>query len=195
MNWQRRYGKAHLEPEGSFAYIAVMSILNILLHPDPRLKKNCDVISSVDKETRKFAENMLETMYEAPGVGLAAPQVGGMQRMFVMDCSEKDAPSEPMVIINPEITWTSDDLHTHNEGCLSLPDLFEDIERPAEVKMKFLDMDGKEQLEHFSGLWATCAQHELDHLNGVLFIDHLSRIKKSMMTKKMVKFKKEMARG
>ena len=142
-----------------------MSILPILLHPDPRLKKICDPVGAVDAETRKLADAMLETMYDAPGVGLAAPQVGSMARLFVMDCADKDAVGEPMVLINPEIKWTSDELSVHNEGCLSLPELFEDVERPAAVRMSFLD------------------------------IDHLTRMKRSMMTKKMVKFKKELALG
>jgi len=172
-----------------------MSILPILLHPDPRLKKTCDAVPTVDAETRKLADSMLETMYDAPGVGLAAPQVGSMARMFVMDCTDKDSDDQPLVLINPEITWTSDDLNVHEEGCLSLPDLFEDVERPAQVRMSFLDIDGKPHEQQFDGLWATCAQHELDHLNGVLFIDHLTRMKRSMMTKKMVKLKKELARG
>jgi peptide deformylase len=184
-----------LDSVSHMAYIADMSLLPILLHPDPRLKKTCDVVRDVDAETRKLADSMLETMYDAPGVGLAAPQVGSMARIFVMDCAEKDAASEPMVLINPEITWTSDELNTHNEGCLSLPELFEDVERPSQVRMSFLDIDGKLHEQQFDGLWATCAQHELDHLNGVLFIDHLSRMKRSMMTKKMVKFKKELALG
>lgn len=172
-----------------------MSKLSILLHPDPRLKKTCDPYAGVDAETRALADGMLDAMYEAPGVGLAAPQVGVTKRMFVMDCTDKDEEPDPMVLINPEITWTSDETNVHNEGCLSLPELFEDVTRPKMVRMKFLDIDGKEQEEEFDGLWATCAQHELDHLNGVLFIDHLSRMKRSILTKKMVKYKKELARS
>jgi peptide deformylase len=172
-----------------------MTVLPILLHPDPRLKKTCDPVSAVDAETRKLADSMLETMYDAPGVGLAAPQVGSLARMFVMDCADKEAEQQPLVLINPEITWTSDELNVHQEGCLSLPELFEDVERPAQVRMSFLDIDGKPHEQQFDGLWATCAQHELDHLNGVLFIDHLTRMKRSMMTRKMVKYKKELARA
>lgn len=172
-----------------------MSILPILLHPDPRLKKSCEPVGSVTAEMRALADNMLETMYDAPGVGLAAPQVGDLARLFVMDCSEPESNVEPMVLINPEVTWTSGEVNVHNEGCLSLPELFEDVERPAQVRMSFLDIDGKPQEIEFDGLWATCAQHELDHLNGKLFIDHLSRMKRSMLTKKMVKYKKDLARG
>lgn len=170
-----------------------MSLLPILLHPDPRLKKLCIPVSSVDADTRKLADSMIETMYDAPGVGLAAPQVSSNARIFVMDCTDSETDSEPLVLINPEITWTSQELNTYSEGCLSLPDLFDDVERPKQVRMSFLDIDGQEHEELFDGLWATCAQHELDHLNGVLFIDHLSRMKRSMMTKKMVKLKKELA--
>lgn len=169
--------------------------LSILLHPDPRLKKVCDPYDAVNADVRKLADDMLTAMYEAPGVGLAAPQVGVTQRMFVMDCSDKEASPEPMVLINPELTWASEEENTHNEGCLSLPELFEDVKRPAMVRMRYLDVDGKEQEQEFDGLWATCAQHELDHLNGVLFIDHLSRMKRSILTKKMMKYKKELARS
>lgn len=172
-----------------------MSDLSILLHPDPRLKKVCDPVSDVNGEVRDLAEKMLTTMYEAPGVGLAAPQVGNLSRIFVMDCSDKEEEPAPKVLINPEISWESEDRNTHNEGCLSLPELFEDVERPASVRMRFVDIDGNEQEEEFEGLWATCAQHELDHLNGVLFIDHLSRMKRSILTKKMMKYKKELARS
>ena len=170
-----------------------MSLLPILLHPDPRLKKLCIPVQSVDAETRKLADSMIETMYDEPGVGLAAPQVASDARIFVMDCTDSESDNQPLVLINPEIISVSEELNTYSEGCLSLPDLFEDVERPKQVRMSFLDIDGKQHDELFDGLWATCAQHELDHLNGVLFIDHLSRMKRSMMTKKMVKLKKELA--
>ena len=170
-----------------------MSLLPILLHPDPRLKKLCVPVQSVDAETRKLADSMIETMYDAPGVGFAAPQVASDARIFVMVCTDSEFDNQPLVLINPEIISVSEELNTYSEGCLSLPDLFEDVERPKQVRMSFLDIDGKQHNELFDGLWATCAQHELDHLNGVLFIDHLSRMKRSMMTKKMVKLKKELA--
>ncbi|MEM7241635.1 MAG: peptide deformylase [Pseudomonadota bacterium] len=172
-----------------------MSKLPILLHPDPRLKKTCPLVPDVTDDLRQLADDMLDTMYDAPGIGLAAPQVGSEARMFVMDCMAKeDGPPKPMVLINPEIVAASDDMNVYNEGCLSLPELFEDVKRPEAVTMRFMDVDGKEHTKEFDGLWATCAQHELDHLNGVLFIDHLSRMKRHMLTKKMVKYKKEMAR-
>ena len=170
-----------------------MSLLPILLHPDPRLKKLCVPVQSVDAETRQLADSMIETMYDAPVVGLPAPQVASDARFFVMDCTVSESDNQPLVLINPEIISVSEELNTYSEGCLSLPDLFEDVERPKQVRMSFLDIDGKQHDELFDGLWATCAQHELDHLNGVLFIDHLSRMKRSMMTKKMVKLKKELA--
>ena len=136
---------------------------------------------------------MLATMYDAPGVGLAAPQVGMLKRLFVMDCADKEEDPVPMVLINPTVLWSSEDETTHEEGCLSIPGMYEDVTRPAEVKVAFWDLDGQECEEHFTGLWSRCAQHEIDHLDGVLFIDYLSRMKKSMITKKMQKLKKERA--
>ena len=174
-----------------------MALMDILLHPDPRLKKTCPPVADVSDELRALAADMLETMYKAPGIGLAAPQVGSEARMFVMDCALRDEEEEPdpMVLINPEIIAASEDISTYNEGCLSLPERFEDVKRPAEITMKFIDLDGNEQTRDFDGLRATCAQHEFDHLNGVLFIDHLSRMKRSMLTKKMIKYKKDRVRA
>lgn len=168
-------------------------ILPILIHPDPRLKKLCAPFDRVDDDTRALGTAMLATMYDAPGVGLAAPQVGKLKRMFVMDCTEKEEDPSPMVLINPTVIWSSEEEGTHEEGCLSIPGMYEEITRPAEVKVSFMDMKGAEQESHFSGLWATCAQHEIDHLDGILFIDYLSRMKRSMITKKMQKLKKERA--
>lgn len=175
--------------------MAGMSVHEILIHPDPHLKKTCDPVLTVDAETRKLAQDMLETMYDAPGVGLAAPQIGVLRRVFVMDCSDKEAESQPMVLINPSVVWTSPETNTHNEGCLSIPEMYEDVTRPARAVVQFLDIDGAEHETEFDGLWATCAQHEIDHLNGKLFIDYLSGLKRSMITKKMLKLKKERARG
>jgi peptide deformylase len=171
-----------------------MSIRPILIHPDPRLKKICAPVDAVDPTLRKLADDMLETMYDAPGIGLAAPQVGVMQRLFVMDFSGKDEELAPMAMFNPEITWASDDLNTHEEGCLSIPEMYEEVTRPTAIEMQYLDLDGKPQKMHLDGIGATCAQHELDHLNGKLFIDYLSKIKRSMITNKMKKLKKERAR-
>ncbi len=152
-------------------------------------------MGSVSKELRKLADDMLQTMYEAPGIGLAAPQVGVLKRMFVMDCiKEENATPEPNILINPEVTWVSEDMNTYEEGCLSIPDQYADVERPAEARIRWMDIDGKVQEEQFDGLWATCVQHEIDHLDGKLFIDYLKPLKRQMITRKMVKLKREMAR-
>ncbi len=171
-----------------------MSLKKILLHPDPRLKKACDLVTDINAELRKLADDMLETMYEAPGVGLAAPQVGTLTRLFVMDVAGKEADPDPRVLFNPRITWVSDELNTHEEGCLSIPDFYEDVTRPETVRMAYQNIDGIEVEEEFEGLGATCVQHELDHLNGRLFIDYLSAVKRGMITNKMKKLKKELAR-
>ncbi len=173
-----------------------MSIRPILLHPDPRLKKACPPVPAITPEIERLAKDMLETMYDAPGVGLAAPQVGVLARLFVMDCvkEEGEAP-RPMVLINPEITWCSEEVHSYEEGCLSIPEHYAPVTRPAQVRMRWMDLDGEMHEEAFDGLWATCAQHELDHLNGKLFIDYLGPIKRQMITRKMEKFKRERARG
>ncbi len=173
-----------------------MSIRPILIHPDPRLKKRCAPVESISPEIGQLAEDMLETMYEAPGVGLAAPQVGVLQRLFVMDCvKEEDASPRPLVLINPEIVSTSDEVNTYEEGCLSIPEQYAEVTRPARVVMRWTGLDGKVQEEEFDGLWATCAQHELDHLNGKLFIDYLGALKRGMITRKMAKLKREQGRG
>lgn len=169
-------------------------IRDILIHPDPRLKKPCEPIAEVTAELTQLAADMLETMYEAPGIGLAAPQIGVMKRMIVMDCIKEGAP-EPMVLLNPEVTWTSEDLSTYEEGCLSIPDQYAEVKRPALVKVRWMDLQGAAQERQFEGLWATCVQHEIDHLNGKLFIDYLGPLKRQMITRKMEKLKREMARS
>ncbi|WP_395003830.1 peptide deformylase [Cypionkella sp.] len=169
-------------------------IRNILIHPDPRLKKPCEPIAEVSAELTQLAADMLETMYDAPGIGLAAPQIGVMRRMIVMDCI-KDAPPEPMVLLNPEVIWSCEDLSTYEEGCLSIPDQYADVKRPASVKVRWMDLSGEIQERQFDGLWATCVQHEIDHLNGKLFIDYLGPLKRQMITRKMEKLKREKARG
>jgi peptide deformylase len=176
------------------AYIAFMSIRTILIHPDPRLKSVCDPVDAVSDDLRALADDMLETMYDAPGIGLAAPQVGVLTRLFVMDCSDKQAAAEPMVLFNPKVIWVSEEMNTHEEGCLSIPDQYEEVTRPAEVRVAYLDRDGQPQERHFADLLATCAQHEIDHLDGKLFIDYISKLKRSMITKRMKKLKKERAR-
>ena len=172
-----------------------MSLRPILIHPDPRLKKVCDPVALVDAEMRALADDMLETMYDAPGIGLAAPQIGVTQRLIVMDCvKEEDAAPQPMVLFNPEVTWVSDETNVYEEGCLSIPEQYAEVTRPAEVRVRWTDVDGKPQEEQFDGLWATCVQHEIDHLNGKLFIDYLSAMKRQMITRKMQKLKREKAR-
>ncbi|MEM0977920.1 MAG: peptide deformylase [Pseudomonadota bacterium] len=170
-----------------------MAILPILLHPDPRLKSNCDPVVEFDAALRALSDDMLETMYEAPGIGLAAPQVGVLKRVLVMDCSSKEEPAAPTVMINPEVVSASADMNTYNEGCLSIPHQFEDVERPAAVSVRYQTVEGETLLGEFDGLWATCVQHEIDHLDGKLFIDYLSRMKRGMITRKMQKLKKDRA--
>ena len=173
-----------------------MTTRPILIHPDPRLKTVADPVAAVDDDVRRLADDMLQTMYEAPGIGLAAPQVGVLTRMLVMDCvKEEDAPPRPMVLINPEVTWSSEAKNVYEEGCLSIPDQYAEVERPAEVKVRWMTLDGKEEEEQFDGLWATCVQHEIDHLNGKLFIDYLKPLKRQMITRKMQKLKRERARA
>ena len=173
-----------------------MTLRPILLHPDPRLKKACAPASEVTPDLGALAEDMLATMYDARGIGLGARQIGVMVRLFVMDCVKgDDTAARPMVLMNPEITWTSDESSTYEEGCLSIPEHYADVTRPSAVRMKWLGLDGQTHEEEFSGLWATCAQHEFDHLNGKLFIDYLGPIKRQLITRKMEKLKRELARG
>ena len=173
-----------------------MALKKILIHPDPRLKKVATPVASVNDDLRRLADDMLETMYDAPGIGLAAPQIAVMDRMLVMDCAkEDDATPEPMVLINPEVVWTSEERNVYEEGCLSIPEQYAEVERPAEVEVSWMDLDGKTRRERFDGLWATCVQHEIDHLDGKLFIDYLRPLKRQMITRKMQKLKREMARG
>jgi len=164
-----------------------MSQLDILLIPDQRLKQVADPVTSVDGSVRRLLDDMLETMYAAPGIGLAAPQVGSLIRAVTIDLARENEPKAPMFFINPTIVWASEELSTYQEGCLSIPDYYEDVERPARVRVEFLDRDGAEQEIVAEGLLATCIQHEIDHLNGVLFIDHISRLKRDRVWKKFVK--------
>ena len=172
-----------------------MTIRQILIHPDPRLKKKAEPVAAVTDALRVLADDMLETMYDAPGIGLAATQVGVMERMIVMDCiKEEGADPRPMVLMNPEVIWASDELASYEEGCLSIPEQYADVERPAEVKVRWLGLDRDMHEEQFDGLWATCVQHEIDHLDGKLFIDYLRPLKRQMITRKMQKLKRERAR-
>lgn len=169
--------------------------LPILIHPDPRLKKVAEPVSDLSDELRQIADDMLETMYDAPGIGLAAPQIGLSHRLIVMDCEKREeAPPRPMALFNPEIVAASDETSVYEEGCLSIPETFADVTRPAEVTVRWIDRDGNPAEETFDGLWATCVQHEIDHLDGKLFIDYLSGLKRQLITRKMVKLKRDRAR-
>jgi peptide deformylase len=173
-----------------------MALRSILIHPDPRLKKVAAAVAEVTPDLRRLADDMLETMYDAPGIGLAAPQVGVNARLIVMDCvrSDEEAP-RPLALFNPEVIWVSEETSVYEEGCLSVPEHYADIERPAEVKVRWTTPEGKLEEEQFGGLWATCVQHEIDHLNGKLFIDYLTPLKRQLITRKMEKLKRERARA
>ena len=176
-------------------YLAAMAILPILIHPDPRLRKAAEPVVAVDDALRKLADDMLATMYDAPGIGLAAVQVGVMKQVFVMDCAGKEEPPAPEVMINPEILELSDEEAASEEGCLSIPEVYGDVTRPVRVRLRWMDLDGSMQEREFGERAATCVQHEMDHLKGRLFIDYLSAVRRSMITAKMKKLKKEMARA
>jgi peptide deformylase len=171
-----------------------MALRPILIHPDPRLKKRCMPVEAVDDRLRALMSDMLETMYDAPGIGLAAPQIGVDARVVVMDCAGKDEPPEPLRLVNPEILWSSEETNDHEEGCLSIPEVFGLVTRPERVRVRWLDETGAEREAEFDGIRATCVQHEIDHLNGKLFIDYLTSLKRQLITRKMVKLKKERAR-
>jgi len=164
-----------------------MTKLDIINVPDPLLKTQSKAVEQVDDDVRKLLDNMLETMYGAPGIGLAAIQVAVPRRIIVMDTEGSDEEKKPLFLINPEIFWESPEFNIHNEGCLSVPEHYAEVERPASVKVRYLDYDGKEQEQLMDGLAATCVQHEIDHLNGVVFIDYLSRLKRNMIIKKIQK--------
>jgi len=181
-----------IDPAGRTAYIAPMAKREILIIPDKRLRLKSEPIAAIDKSIRALVDDMFETMYEAPGIGLAAIQIGVAKRVVTMDLAKKDEPKAPQVFINPELTWKSEEKATYEEGCLSIPEYYEEVERPTGVKVKFLDLAGKPQEIEARGLLATCLQHEIDHINGVLFIDHISKLKRDMVLKK---FKKAQKRG
>ena len=164
-----------------------MALRDIIILPDKQLRLISKPVEKVTADVRKLAEDMFETMYEAPGIGLAAIQVGVPQRLITMDLAKKDATAEPRVFINPEILWSSEEKSTYEEGCLSIPEYYEDVERPAKVRVRFTDLDGKVHEEEAEGLFATCIQHEIDHLNGVLFVDYLSKLKRDRVIKKFEK--------
>ena len=167
---------------------------NIIIEPDPILRKKCEPLEKVDTNTRKLMDDMLATMYAAPGIGLSAVQIGILKRLVVIDISRDEEKKNPIFLINPEITNQSKQTSVYEEGCLSIPGQFAEIERPAECNLKYIDYHGKEKELKADGLLATCIQHEVDHLNGILFIDYLSKLKKDMIIKKLVKKKKEIER-
>ncbi|MEM7091311.1 MAG: peptide deformylase, partial [Pseudomonadota bacterium] len=163
----------------------------ILIHPDPRLKKVCTPVTDITDALRTLAADMLETMYDAPGIGLAAPQIGVLDRLIVLDCvkEEGEAP-KPMAMFNPQVVAASDETNVYEEGCLSIPEQYAEVTRPKVVDVEWMDPDGNPQRDTFDGLWATCVQHEIDHLNGKLFIDHLKPLKRQLITRKMQKLKR-----
>jgi peptide deformylase len=164
-----------------------MAVREILILPDKRLRLVSKPVAKVDSSIKKLVEDMFETMYDAPGIGLAAIQVGEPKRVVIMDLAKKDEDQQRQVFINPEIVKKSDETKTHEEGCLSIPEYYEEVERPAAVTVKYLDLDGKQREVEATGLLATCLQHEIDHLNGVLFIDHISKLKRDRVIKKFAK--------
>jgi peptide deformylase len=170
-----------------------MALRDILILPDKRLRQVSEPVKKIDAGIRQLVEDMFETMYEAPGIGLAAIQVGEPKRVITMDLAKKEEPKNPQVFINPEILWASEDKAIYEEGCLSIPEYYSDVERPAQVKVKYIDLEGKPRELEASGLLATCLQHEIDHLNGVLFIDHLSKLKRDRVLKKFSKAAKRAA--
>jgi peptide deformylase len=168
-----------------------MTTLPIVWAPDPILKTKCAHVTFIGEEEKQLMKDMLDTMYAAPGVGLAAPQVGITKRIIVIDCARTDEPAAPYQMVNPELIKSSMDELANEEGCLSLPGHYADVSRPATARVKYLDENGCQQIIDADGLLAVCIQHEIDHINGILFVDHLSSLKRNMILKKMVKAKRE----
>ena len=168
-----------------------MAIKKILLYPDPRLLKQSANIEKIDTEVKAIAEDLIDTMYSAEGVGLAAPQIGINKRIFVMDCNDGKEKRDYLIVINPEVISSSEELKAYKEGCLSIPEITEEVIRPEKVNVSYKDLSGKLKTEKLEGLWATCFQHELDHLNGKLFIDYLKPIKKALIKNKIKKLNKK----
>jgi peptide deformylase len=173
----------------------IMALRPIIILPDPKLRVVSAPLERVDAPLRKLMDDMVETMHDAPGIGLAAIQIGEPIRLVVIDLAKKDEPPQPRYFVNPEIVWSSDERSVYEEGCLSIPEYYEEVERPASVRARFLDREGKEQEIVAEGLLATALQHEIDHLNGVLFIDYISKLKRDRVVKKFVKMAKRAADG
>jgi peptide deformylase len=170
-----------------------MAIRDIIKIPDKRLRLKSEPVQKIDAGIKKLVDDMFETMYDAPGIGLAAIQLGIAKRVVTMDLSKKEDEQKPLVFINPEIAWASEEKSQYEEGCLSIPEYYEEVERPAEVKVKYMDLDGKSHEITAKGLFAICLQHEIDHTNGILFIDHLSKLKRDRVIKKFTKAAKNEA--
>jgi peptide deformylase len=171
-----------------------MAVREIIILPDKRLRLVSEPVKQIDAGIKKLVDELFETMYDAPGIGLAAIQIGIPKRVITLDLSKKEDNQEPQVFINPEIVWQSEETAKYEEGCLSIPDYYEEVERPTEVTVKYLDRDGKPREIKAKGLLATCLQHEIDHINGILFIDHLSKLKRDRVIKKFAKVAKTTAK-
>ena len=167
-----------------------MATLPISVLPDPVLRKESAPVERIDASLKRLADNMFATMYDAPGIGLAAPQVGVSRRLIVMDPTRDEEAKTPLTMVNPEILSRGSEMRVHDEGCLSIPDITAEVERPALTRVSYLDLEGKKQEIELEGIWSTLVQHEIDHLNGVLFIDYLSRLKRDMIVKKFTKLKR-----
>jgi peptide deformylase len=190
-NSAMRGGAAPVDASPVTDYLKAMAIRPLIILPDPVLRQVSKPVERVDEGIRKFAGDLLETMYDAPGIGLAGIQVGEPLRMLVIDLAKEGEPKAPQVFINPEILSRSDERSVYEEGCLSIPDYYAEVERPAQVRVKYVDPDGKEREVEAEGLLATCLQHEIDHLNGVLFIDHISKLKRDMVVRKFRKLARD----
>jgi peptide deformylase len=167
-----------------------MALRSIVVAPDPILKAKAKPVATVDDAVRQMMDDMLDTMYDAPGIGLAAPQIGVSQRVIVLDIAREDEPKAPLRMVNPELVWVSDEDATYEEGCLSVPEHYADVVRPARIRVSYLDSEGKKQELEADGLLSTVIQHEMDHLEGILFIDHLSNLKRNMILRKLLKSRK-----
>ena len=193
-SWGAYFAGANVDRSPAFAYLLRMPKLPIIKLPDPILREKSLPVETIDADVRAFLNDMLETMYGAPGIGLAAVQVGVLRRMLVIDTIRgEDEPKKPMMLINPEIMSVGDTPRVHEEGCLSIPEMYAEVERPALVRVRYVDIEGIQREEDFQDLLATVVQHEIDHLNGVLFIDHLSRLKRDLLVKKFHKAQREKA--
>lgn len=168
-----------------------MALLDIVTLPDQILREQSAPVERVDDDLRRLVENMFETMYDAPGIGLAGVQVGVTRRLFTVDCGGEGEEKAPICMINPEIVWRSEEMSSYDEGCLSIPDFYAEVERPAEIKIQYMDQFGKDHELHCDGLLATCVQHEFDHLNGALFIDYLSKLRRDRVIKKFTKLARQ----